>query len=203
MSGPHLPLAEQPPLAQQTPAAELTRLAHSPDPALRAAVAGHPNTPPDTLAALGAEWPAEVLGNPALPLLRLAQPGLLARWPARTLEALTTVPSAPDWLLRLAAAHEKIDVQLAAVTRPDLPEDVLVRLSRSPFWSIREYVARKPQLPPGVLGQLGRDLDYGVRLTVANRPDLGAELRGALRRDPHPLVRAVLRVHDSREDPEP
>ena len=175
-----------------TPAAELTRLAHSSDPALRAAVAGHPNTPPDTLAALGAEFPAEVLGNPALPLLRLAQPGLLARWPVRTLEALAADPAAPVWLLRLAAAHEKIDVQLAAVTRPDLPGDVLLKLSHSPFWTIREAVARKPQLPPGVLGQLGHDLDYGVRLSVANRSDLSRELRGALRRDPHPLVRAVV-----------
>ncbi|MGX9685616.1 hypothetical protein ACTQ9L_00470 [Deinococcus wulumuqiensis] len=173
-------------------AAELSRLAHSPDAAVRAAVAAHPNTPPPVLAELGAEFPAEVLGNPALPLLRLAQPGLLAGWPAHTLEALTTVPGAPDWLLRLAAAHEKIDVQLAAVTRSELPGDVLERLSRSPFWTIREYVARKPQLPPGVLAHLARDLDYGVRLTVANRPGLPPDLRHLLRRDPHPLVQAVI-----------
>lgn len=179
-------------LGPRTTAADLTRLAHSPDPAVRAAVAGHPNTPPETLAALGAEFPAEVLGNPALPLLRLAQPGLLAGWPARTLEALTAAPGAPHWLLRLAAGHEKIDVQLAAVTRPELPSDVLESLSRSPFWTIREYVARKSDLPPGVLAHLARDLDYGVRLTVANRPDLPTEVRERLRRDPHPLVQAVI-----------
>ncbi len=101
------------------------------------------------------------------------------------------MPGAPDWLLRLAA-HEKIDVQLAAVTRSELLGDVLERLSRSPFWTIREYVARKPQLPPGVLAHLARDLDYGVRLTVANRPGLPPDLRHLLRRDPHPLVQAVI-----------
>ena len=178
-------------------AAELARLAASPDAALRAAVAAHPNTPPPVLAELGAEFPAEVLGNPALPLLRLAQPGLLAGWPARTLEVLTAAPGTPDWLLRLAAAHEKIDVQLAAVTRPDLPGDVLERLSRSPFWTIREYVARKPELPPGVLARLARDLDYGVRLTVASRAGLPAEVRETLRRDPHPLVQAVIGLTDT------
>ena len=197
MLGPHAPSAHAP--SAHATAAELTRLAHSPDPAVRAAAAAHPNTPPALLAELGAEFPAEVLGNPALPLLRLAQPGLLAGWPARTLEALTTAPGAPLWLLRLAAAHEKIDVQLAAVTRHDLPGDVLERLSSSPFWTIREYVARKPQLPPGVLERLARDLDYGVRLTVANRAGLPAGVRETLRRDPHPLVQAVILLAEQDE----
>ena len=175
-------------------AAELTRLAASPDPAQRAAAARHPNTPAPVLATLGAEFPAEVLGNPALPLLRLAEPGLLGRWPARTLEVLAASPEAPDWLVRLAAAHRVIDGQLAAVTRHDLPPGVLGRLAESEFWTIREYVARKPVLPGPVLARLAKDEDYGVRLTVAGRPDLPPDLREVLRRDPHPLVQTVIQL---------
>ena len=84
-----------------------------------------------------------------------------------------------------------------ALVGADLPGDVLERLSRSPFWTIREYVARKPELPPGVLARLARDLDYGVRLTVASRAGLPAEVRETLRRDPHPLVQAVIGLTDT------
>ena len=75
-------------LGPRIAAAELSRLAHSPDAAVRAAVAAHPNTPPPVLAELGAEFPAEVLGNPALPLLRLARPGLLNAFPGDAVAAL-------------------------------------------------------------------------------------------------------------------
>lgn len=182
-------------LDPRAPAAELTRLSHSPDPAVRAAVAGHPNTPAPVLAELGAEFPAEVLNNPALPLLRLAEPGLLKPWPARTLEVLAAAPDAPDWLLLLAAQHEKIDVQLAAVTRAALPPEALRSLVGSAFWTIREYVARKPELPPDLLSRLAYDRDYGVRLTLASRGDLPPEVRDILSRDPHPLVKNVVRLH--------
>lgn len=182
-------------LDPRAPAPELTRLAQSPDPAVRAAVARHPNTPAPVLAELGAEFPAEVLNNPALPLLRLAEPGLVSRWPARTLEVLAAAPNAPDWLLLLAAGHEKIDVQLAAVTRHNLPAEALRSLTGSAFWTIREYVARKPDLPPELLLRLAHDRDYGVRLTLAGRGDLPPEVCDLLRRDPHPLVKNVVRLH--------
>ncbi|WP_240319266.1 hypothetical protein [Deinococcus wulumuqiensis] len=94
-------------------AAELTRLAASPDAALRASVAAHPNTPPPVLAELGAEFPAEVLGNPALPLLRLAQPGLLAGWPAHTLEQFSELRDA-----RNGTPHHSILCFAALQVRP-------------------------------------------------------------------------------------
>lgn len=180
------------PLAPQTPAADLARLARAPEPEWRAAAAAHPNTPAAVLADLGAEFPGEVLCNPALPLLRLAEPGLLGRWPAPTLAALAGRPGAPDWLLRLGAAHVRIEVQLAVVVHPELPDDVLAHLARSPFWTVREIVARRPTLPAALLEILARDLDYGVRLTVAGREDLPPEVYTRLRGDPHPLVQAVI-----------
>ena len=184
------------PLAPGLRAEQLRALAASPSPSVRAAVAGHPNTPPELLGALGYEFPAEVLGNPALSLLRLAGPGLVRGWPARTLERLTALPSAPLWLLRLGACHPVIDVQLAVSARPDLAPDVLETLAASSFWTVREAVAREATLPGPALERLSRDLDYGVRLSVAGRRDLPLELRGHLREDPHPLVRAVLLLQE-------
>lgn len=187
------------PLAPDTPAAELVKLAYSPERGVRQQVAAHPNTPAAVLGQLGAEFPSEVLHNPALPLLRLAQPGLMAGWRPRTLEAMTAQPDAPEWLLRLAATHSIIDVQLACVTHPALSADVLSSLAQSPFWTIREYVARKPKLPPELLETLANDLDYGVRITVAGREDLPPGPLKKLQHDTHPLVRAVLKLHEHEE----
>lgn len=183
------------PLPPQTTAAELARLAYTPGASVRRQVAAHPNTPAEVLGGLAREFPAEVLHNPALPLLRLATPKLLSSWPARALEALSALPDAPDWLLRVAAGHPVIDVQLACVTHVQLPEDVLEQLAASPFWTIREYVARKPALPVTLLERLAQDRDYGVRITLAGRADLSDRLREQFQRDPHPLVRAVVQLH--------
>lgn len=187
-------------LSPQLTATELARLTYAPDAAIRAEVAAHPNTPADLLGRLGAEFPAEVLANPALPLLRLAEPRLLASWPTKTIERLTAEPDAPDWLLRLAARNPVIDVQLAAVVHAQLPPDVLEQLAASPFWTIREYVARKPQLPPPLLEQLACDPDYGVRITVAGRTDLTPTALAHLRSDQHPLVRSVILLQHAQAD---
>lgn len=183
-------------LSPQTPAAELARLAYSPEVGVRCQVAAHPNTPAEVLGGLAREFPAEVLHNPALPLLRLAAPNMVSLWPARALEAMSALPDAPDWLLRMAAKHPVIDVQLACVTQPQLPNDVLAQLAASPFWTIREYVARKPDLPATLLERLSHDRDYGVRITLAGRADLSDSLRAHLQQDAHPLVRAVLHLQN-------
>lgn len=184
------------PLASGLRAGELVQLARLGGPQVRSAVAGHPNAPGWLLAELAGVFPAQVLRNPALPLLRLADPGLLEGWPARSVEQLAAQPDAPLWLLRLAARHPVIDVQLAAVVHSDLPVEVLERLAQSPFWTIREYVARKSVLPLATLLALAHDADYGVRLSVAGRDDLPDEVRRVLRHDLHPLVRAVIHLFD-------
>ncbi len=181
-------------LDPQATAAQLAALAHAPDARVRAGVAAHPNTPAEVLGRLGAEFPAEVLGNPALPLLRLAHPGLLAHWPVKTIETLAGQPGAPLWILHFAARHTLIDVQLAVVSQPELPADLLALLAQSPYWTIREYVARKPRLSPELLDLLSRDTDYGVRITLAGRADLPPQARQRLSQDPHALVRAVVRL---------
>lgn len=190
MSSPPLPLE------LNLGAASLVQLARTGTPEMQAAVAAHPNAPAWLLGELGEHWPAEVLGNPALPLLRLADPQLLRHWPARTVERLAAPPDTPAWLIRQAARHPVIDVQLAVVVHADLPGDVLETLATSPFWTIREYVARKMGLSPALLHTLARDVDYGVRLTVAGRTDLPEEVRLQLGQDAHPLVRAVIQLSE-------
>lgn len=188
MTSPHLPLPGH------LTAGELLHLAHNGSRGVQAAVAAHPNAPATLLAELAARFPAEVLSNPALPLLRLADPQLLRSWPAPAVERLTAQPQAPAWVVRVAASYPVIDVQLAAATRPDLPPDAIRTLCHSAFWTIRELMARHTQLPHDLLAELAHDADYGVRLTVTGRPDLPDDICRVLRQDSHPLVRAVMQL---------
>lgn len=187
-------LPEQPhPLDTRLPAAELANLSLNPDIAMRRAVAAHPNTSPYILGTLAVDFPAEVLGNPALPLLRLAQPGLLLRWPVPALLALLRLRDAPPWLLRLVERHPGIEVQVALASHPRLGLDAVEALSRHPAWLIRARIAARPEVPRHVLNRLAGDPDDSVRLAVACRADLNASERAALRHDPSRYVQRTLR----------
>ncbi|EYB66638.1 hypothetical protein DEIPH_ctg079orf0019 [Deinococcus phoenicis] len=191
-----MPCPEQP--ASGATAAELTRLARHPRPELRAAVAAHPNTPAALLGELGADFPGAVLRNPALVLLRLAQPRLLLGWPAETLAALARCPEAPDWVHQAALKHADLRVRLAVAAHPAPSAGHLRQLAGQPFWQARAVLARRPDLPPELVEQLAADPDYGVRLAVAGRPALPGALRRRLGQDPHPLVREAARSLPSR-----
>jgi hypothetical protein len=95
------------------------------------AVTLHPNTPVTVLARLGARHPEALLGNPALPLLMLENPALLADMPAETLTALMQRHEAPESFLVWAAAHRDPDVQLAVAQNRKTPSAALVRLAQS------------------------------------------------------------------------
>lgn len=107
---------------------------------LHPAIATHPNASPQTLAWLANRYPKEVLENPALPLLRLAYPGMFSWWPVMALSAMLRLEDAPEWLLVVCAGDPRVDVQAAVLARRDLPEKVKQVLRRSPFWTIRERV---------------------------------------------------------------
>lgn len=180
------------PLALQTGAEELTRLSGHVDVALRAAVAAHPNTPAAVLRDLAPEFPGEVLGNPALPLLRLAQPRLVQDWPRETLLRLIRHELAPDWLRRFALAHSRSEFQVALASNSCLDEGEVIELAAHGAWQVRAKIAARPELPPDVLAALSADADYGVRLYVAARQDLSPASVERLRRDPSVFVRQVL-----------
>ena len=180
------------PLAPQTGAEELTRLAAHEDVALRAAVAAHPNTPAPVLQGLAPDFPGEVLGNPGLPLLRLAQPRLVQDWPRETLLRLIRHELAPDWLRRFARAHSRSEFQVALASNAVLGDAEIMELAAHSAWQVRAKIAARPELPPDVLGSLSADPDYGVRLYVAARSDLPVSSIERLRRDPSVFVRQVL-----------
>lgn len=180
------------PLAPQTGAEELTRLSGHDDVALLAAVAAHPNTPAAVLRDLAPDFPGEVLGNLALPLLRLAQPRLVQDWPRATLLRLIRHELAPDWLRRFAQVHPRSEFQVALATNALLDDAELVELAAHTAWQVRAKIAARPELPPDVLTALAADADYGVRLYVAARQDLPQSSVERLRRDTSVFVRQVL-----------
>ncbi|GHF47389.1 hypothetical protein HNQ07_002794 [Deinococcus metalli] len=174
-------------------AAELANLSLHRNAGVRRAVAAHPNTPAAILGTLAAGFPAEVLGNPALPLLRLAQPDMVGRWPVPSLLALLQLGDAPGWLLAALRRHPSVEVQVALARHPRLGAETVETLAAHTAWLVRARIAARPDLPPALLRRLLHDPDDSVRLAVASRTDLGPTERGALGGDPSRFVRQVLR----------
>ncbi|MBZ9712649.1 variant leucine-rich repeat-containing protein [Deinococcus multiflagellatus] len=179
-------------LAPGTTAAELERLAQGAPPELRAAIAAHPNTPPALLEDLAATFPAQVLANPALPLLRLAHPRLLLDVPLHTLLRLLSQPDAPSWLLRHALIASAIEIQAAAAAHPALTAHQIDQMVGHPAWQVRARIAARPELPPALIARLAGDADYGVRMYIAARTDLPPVVAQQLAADPSVFVRQVL-----------
>ncbi|GHF47438.1 hypothetical protein HNQ07_002786 [Deinococcus metalli] len=173
-------------------AEQLERLARQDAPDVRAAVAAHPNTPPHVLSALAPEFPGEVLGNPGLPLLRLAHPGLVLEWPRATQLILIRHARAPRWLRRYALTHAQSDYQVALATNPALEAETVAVLAAHPAWQVRARIAARPDLPAALIEALAADPDYGVRMYIAARADLPESGVARLRRDSSVFVRQVL-----------
>ena len=115
----------------------LAALSECGDPDVQQALAANPNTPFSLLATLGANYPAEVLGNPVFPLLLLEHPDFVSTLPARSLQAILRQPNVPLYLLEAAADRAEIDVQFALVNKLETPEAVLRRLINSRSDEIR------------------------------------------------------------------
>ncbi|WP_155864565.1 hypothetical protein [Deinococcus ficus] len=182
-----------PVLTARSTADELASLSLSADPAVRAAVAVHPNTTPYILGTLAADFPAEVLRNPALPLLRLANPRFMTGWPQAGLIALVRHPDAPAWLRALALTHPRTEYQVAVASHPALTAAERAQLAAHPAWLVRARIAARPDTPPDLLDAFAHDPDYGVRLAAASRPDLPERSVAALLSDPSRLVQQVMR----------
>lgn len=181
-----------PVLTPDMTAAELERLAGHDDHAVRCAVAAHPNTPPDVLRTLAPTCPGEVLGNPGLPLLRLAHPRLIFDWPRDTQLALIRHALAPRWLRRFAMTHAQSDFQVALATNLALNAEDVAALAQHGAWQVRARIAARPELPPALIEALSADPDYGVRMYIAARADLPESGVARLRRDSSVFVRQVL-----------
>lgn len=170
-------------------AAELANRSLSPMAEVRAAVAAHPNTSPYILGLLAAEFPAEVLNNPALPLLRLADPGLLSHWPEMSLLALVRQTDAPAWLRRQVLSHPKVELQVALASHPALTVEEMGGLKDHPSWLVRARLAAREDLPGALLDTLAEDRHYAVRLAVVSRADLPTEDQSRFLADASRFVR--------------
>lgn len=192
MAGEAEPLPPADLLTARTPAAELTVLSSHPEAGVRAGVARHPNTPAPVLGALTPEFPQEVLANPALPLLRLADPHLLRGWPDAAFHALLRRPDIPAWVRTHLIRHGRTELLIPLAQHAALTEAEILTLARHAAWLVRARIAARPALPPDLLAALATDPDYGVRLAVASRPSLPEDVARTLREDPSRFVRQVL-----------
>lgn len=190
MSASEVPFPSLP--APSATAEELTRLSRRAALPIREAVARHPNTPAEVLGQLAADFPEAVIGNPALPLLRLAQPKEIQSWSGLALSRLSAVEAAPEWIQELAMRHPDPQAQWAVAGRAQLSPERLRQLAGRREWQLRSAVAPHPDLPADLWPVLAADPDYGVRLSLAARTDLPPEVLKVLHHDPHPLVRRRL-----------
>ncbi|GGL18718.1 hypothetical protein [Deinococcus radiotolerans] len=179
-------------LNARTPASELAVLARHPEAGVRAQVARHPNTPAAVLGALTPEFPVEVLTNPALPLLRLADPHLLRGWPDGAFHALLRLPDLPMWVRTHLIRHGRTELLIPLAQHTTLTGAEVQALAGHAAWLVRARIAARPDLAPELLGVLAADPDYGVRLAVASRPALPEDVARTLREDTSRFVRQVV-----------
>lgn len=157
------------------------------DPAVLAALAGHPNLPPDVLLEL-AESGLPALRKPPRPPLWF----LLWRPLPETGSVLERVASHPDTPvagLRRLAADPSPAVAAAVARNPNTPPDLLAELARRPEPVVAGEVAVHPATPPEVLAALSNHLSDAVRNRIAQSSRVPAPVLGRLARDTSSLVR--------------
>ncbi|GAB3637169.1 hypothetical protein GCM10027422_27590 [Hymenobacter arcticus] len=117
-----------------------------------ALAAAHPATSAARLARRAAKYPAEVLANPVLPLLLLAQPDWFAGLPRPALRALLRVPPAPATVAPalLQAAQDQPDALtlLLLAGHPQLPPAGAAQLRQSPDARVANAATFRPDAPP-------------------------------------------------------
>lgn len=154
-----------------TAAEVLTRLAEHPEPEVRAAVAGNPDTPPDVLFRLARYFPAAFARNPVLPLLAIER---------------------TDWLSHLQWNCVAEVVRHGLVTAPEV---LLAQVSRAPDLFTRQLAAADPRTPAAVLSELAQDSAEYVRSTVASNPSLPVASWLSLMSDPAAVVNGARYPH--------
>ncbi|HYF63559.1 MAG TPA: hypothetical protein VD886_12145, partial [Herpetosiphonaceae bacterium] len=144
---------------------------------VRAAVAGHPAAPAESLAWLAGpggdkQYDSQIrhalIDNPALPaelfaaLITQLPPDVGVLHPRssrqvrrecrrRLLDGLRSEPS------------NQLPITLTALAQPDCPPEWLERHSADLNWLCRYAVVRNPAAPPALLERLAQDADHGVR----------------------------------------
>ena len=109
-----------------TPAELLERLSHDSDKSVRQALAGNPNTPAEVLIRLGAQFPDQLLENPALDAMFIENPNLFSMVPEETLAAIAKRETCPPQVLGyLARAGHGKGLLLALIQNGKTPRDAV------------------------------------------------------------------------------
>lgn len=110
----------------RTPAQALEKLSHDADKVTRQAVAGNPNASADVLMRLGAQFPTQLLENPALDALVLENPSLFSEVPEETLTAIAKRETCSHQMLgHLARAGHGKGLLMSLVQNGRTPADAI------------------------------------------------------------------------------
>jgi biotin carboxyl carrier protein len=167
---PEVLLAKDPATAPET----LKALLSSTDPEVRRALAGNPGAPWGVLLPLIPEFPDAFWNNPALDLLLLEQPGLLARLPGAAALALASSRGMPGRLAPSLAEHRSGKVQAALGKNPVTPRELLEGTLRR---EVPLMVAQNPSISPGLLREFLGEMSDEPRRAAASNPSVPAEWR--------------------------
>jgi hypothetical protein len=153
-----------------TPPDVLKILSSSNSNSIRESVAENPNTPLKVLFHLGAQYPKQLLRNPALPLILLENPNTFTEIPSRTLLKLIEQPEAPRPLLEWAATLQgEPGVRRKVAANPNTPSDTLERLAGDHSLPVREAILNNPKA--GKVLQLFWRLGASRDLSSPESPD--------------------------------
>ncbi|HEX9412638.1 MAG TPA: hypothetical protein VF916_03980, partial [Ktedonobacterales bacterium] len=191
-----------------TPPDTLKRLRRVANRATRAAVASNPNSPIEVLLELVPEFPLEVLDNPVLPLLTLANPelpGQMARQMTPEAQcALLRCEQVPRAILKPLATSPDESVRALAALHVSLAGEPgpgeLVQAEAAFHAALSQVVVGEPQVVfelPGLLSPwfLALLLDTPCAELIPRCPDAPAEVLLRLARSGSPLVLVGIAAH--------
>lgn len=138
-------------------------------------LAKNPNTPVPILWRLGFRSPAQLLENPALPLLFLENPAIGEKVPEATACALLREPSVPEWLVVAFVSHADFHVrrEVAQHTKATLP--LLSRLSKDTHLGVLHALALNPRTPAEILASLVEKVDRRTKRYIAKHLNASLE----------------------------
>jgi hypothetical protein len=121
-----------------SPAALLEKLGSHNDPAVRKWVTRNAHTSAIVAARLGAQFPTQLLENPAFDLYLLEYPDLLERIGIGALRSVLRRSNCPQGLFAYASRFEDVITQLSILQNARVPRSIVERLEQSPHAAVRD-----------------------------------------------------------------
>jgi len=159
----------------------------------RRSLAGNPAVAISDLSLLAADYPAEVLDNPAFRLQITTSPGFLRALPERLQSALVCCAQTDEDVLRHLAEERSrpVAVRASLAGCAHCPADMRLAYQGHAL-QVREALVHNPALPPSQLEPLAADRSRLVRMAVAALPGTPESLRLLLAGDREAAVRATV-----------